>query len=696
MFNYVKFEVTFPSTGKTMKGEHFFHEGLTAITGPNGEGKSLILEMLDYALHGTKALRGEASEYANLKAYLNFTVKGKQYNVTRNSKVTLSEIITDQAVFLPIATGVKPVNKAIDELFGYSYEVFNMANFCKQDEVGKLGQMKPAERKNLVDETIGLAALDDLTTFIQKEITTLNGVVGGMESVLAEPLKPEVKELKSSKEYEEDCNRLSVDVQKFNRWREIIKRDLVAPEEVKEHPEKDKLAEYKAQWQDINASAEMINRLLVEQSKLPPYIDVSHVTLHPRDSEIESLRAVQTQISKLNQEILFANSELQRLEECEVTQEELNEEIAQANLHERWSKMTAIREESHELECPNCFHKWHEDNGRLAAFEDILYIPEPRRARFTASEIETLRFKMSYQPRRQELVALIQAKAQELVELGDDPTPVLQAIFKQQSEWAKAENIRTENARRARVEDQLEQLTALYKGKENPWSKIQEIEANEKKLQVYLIKLEHYASQKHEQNDAAAFLSLLPMDLEEQLKIAQTNWNDAIVQETLLTQYEKAVATYTAMVEKMKGFQAELADWKKGKDAVLSLRAKVKGYILPSLNMVSSRLIAEMTGGVMSSIYINEDFEIKVDGQSLETLSGAGKSVANLAIRISLGQVLCGHTFPALALDEIDASFDDNRADYTAQCVRRLTGAFKQVLLVSHKKRIEADNYIGV
>jgi DNA repair exonuclease SbcCD ATPase subunit len=80
--------------------------------------------------------------------------------------------------------------------------------------------------------------------------------------------------------------------------------------------------------------------------------------------------------------------------------------------------------------------------------------------------------------------------------------------------------------------------------------------------------------------------------------------------------------------------------WKRGKAAMLRLRVLVKQHLLPSLNAVASRLIEQMTGGQRRLIVVDDEFDISVDGQPLATLSGSGKAVANLALRIGLGQVL--------------------------------------------------------
>jgi len=127
--------------------------------------------------------------------------------------------------------------------------------------------------------------------------------------------------------------------------------------------------------------------------------------------------------------------------------------------------------------------------------------------------------------------------------------------------------------------------------------------------------------------------------------------------------------------------------------ALVELKARVKQYLVPSLNRVASSLLFQMTGGQRGRIEIDEEFNIEVDGLAINKLSGSGKAVANLAIRIGLGQVLTNRVFSVFMGDEIDAAMDADRAGYTAQAMQRLTKHVSQVLLVSHKEH-DADQHI--
>src|ERR1041384_6226770 len=52
MLKYLAFDVKFSSTGKQFQRKIQFEPGLTVITGENEGGKSLILEMIEYAWFG--------------------------------------------------------------------------------------------------------------------------------------------------------------------------------------------------------------------------------------------------------------------------------------------------------------------------------------------------------------------------------------------------------------------------------------------------------------------------------------------------------------------------------------------------------------------------------------------------------------------------------------------------------------------
>jgi exonuclease SbcC len=100
-----------------------------------------------------------------------------------------------------------------------------------------------------------------------------------------------------------------------------------------------------------------------------------------------------------------------------------------------------------------------------------------------------------------------------------------------------------------------------------------------------------------------------------------------------------------------------------------------------------------MTDGERRHVDVDHDFNITVDGQPLQTLSGSGKSVVNLALRIGLGQVLTSKVLPIFMGDEIDKDMDQVRASSTHNTFQSLREYLTQIILVTHKE-VEADQVI--
>ena len=173
----------------------------------------------------------------------------------------------------------------------------------------------------------------------------------------------------------------------------------------------------------------------------------------------------------------------------------------------------------------------------------------------------------------------------------------------------------------------------------------------------------------------------------------EAKYEAARIYEDRMAEYEKAKEVYDTKMAEIGARKEKEDGYRKGKEALTILRKLVKQHLIPSLNKVASHYLSKMTGGQRDTIEVNEDFEIKVDGQPLNTLSGSGKAVANLSLRLGLGQVLTNNQLSIFLGDEIDASMDKDRANNTALTLEYLAERVSQILLVTHKYP-QADYYI--
>lgn len=93
-----------------------------------------------------------------LKAELAFTAKGQAYRVVRSGSTAMLFRGAEE-----IAVGVRPVKSKIVQILGFGLEVFVVASVCNQWDIEKLGSMRPAERKRMVDLSSSISAAGPMT-----------------------------------------------------------------------------------------------------------------------------------------------------------------------------------------------------------------------------------------------------------------------------------------------------------------------------------------------------------------------------------------------------------------------------------------------------------------------------------------------------------------------------------------------------
>lgn len=173
---------------------------------------------------------------------------------------------------------------------------------------------------------------------------------------------------------------------------------------------------------------------------------------------------------------------------------------------------------------------------------------------------------------------------------------------------------------------------------------------------------------------------------------------DARVYEAALERYSIDQAEFTRLSGEISEKERLAKEFVRGAEELAGARADLKTLLSPVLSQVASRLIDDMTYGKLTSVEVDEDMEIEVNGQRIETLSGGGETVANIALRLALGQVLVAQTFPVFFGDEMDADADDVRRAAITDALRALVDKkhLKQIILVTHRGVDIADHVIDL
>lgn len=650
---------------------------------------SSVIEMIRFALFGTAALRRPASDYKKLDVELEFTVRDTDYRVSRSPKGAWLFKGDEQ-----VAYGTTPVNGAIVGIFGYGLRVFDIANCCNQNQVMAFSDsLKPTERKALIDQTIGLAAIDELSTELSSEALsfskelkfTTDRIVIPVDPVKPDPFLPV-----------EDIRTAMADLREKANRRAFLLARLAQPVVDEPSPVSSSLASLgqSVDPEAVKVQLEKINNALATAAVLASR--VAAVPQKPEEPVEVDLKGYT--IDQLSESIAararFAEAikRLAKLELPTMALETIHQNQRGLQMWARFQQKQQLLKQG-DTECPHCHGTFPNAHRALEHYQDV---PDTM-----TQPVWTI----DYLARQERLHGNVEPHAELKAQAELEQGKFIENDASLKAQWTAADAGRQDYARKlAAYEERLgayeADKTALTLLKADALKKEKvELEQDLKshadwsfQQAKYETDLGNYERDQLVRQELAEALAKLP-DVAGDLQNLESLLISTSAYEVAYTNYTKQREVFESDTAKIAELERTIADLKSGREALVALKARIKSHLLPSLNAVSSLLLNEMTGGEMSKVELDEAFNITVDGFAIEALSGSGKAVANLALRLGLGQVLTNRVFSVFLGDELDASMDEQRAGYLMACLGRLRGQVSQILVVTHKQ-LSADHII--
>lgn len=291
----------------------FAEDGITAIIGENGAGKSSIIEAIIFALYGTsnKGVNRDLIKWGRKKAKVELIFKKREeiYKIERELELNRRNIADSKSSIYKFETGnyrlyfTKEANKKVVEITKISKKTFFSSILVKQGEIEGLIKEKPSEREKIIEEILDI----DKYKEIREKFKLYKNIYK---------------------------NRLdNLDLQFSNKSLNDLEKDITVKLEEKDKTEQS-IQKIENELKNLQAKIEHLDNKLKERSNIESRISDINRFNSSLEKDIERLKQELIEIEKDEKILDELKEKVLKLEELEKQKEEINNLINLINKKE--------------------------------------------------------------------------------------------------------------------------------------------------------------------------------------------------------------------------------------------------------------------------------------------------------------------------------------------------------------------------
>jgi DNA repair exonuclease SbcCD ATPase subunit len=276
------------------KQEFILEEGSTAIVGPNGSGKTSILEAIEFALFRmvtrkekkvpqVEDLIHHRGERAVVELEFTAPINRRNYVVKRTihpgeTKAELFEVGKSD----PEVTGVTRVDSKVVDLIGLDRNAFSALTYVRQGEIDRLSRLAPKGRRADLYSMMGLSVYDKQSSNVQKEIRSMDKEVKNISESIARLREvkehlPAKDEIDSALKALETLEGAGAEKRSMKQIREVIEKVSTSVNAVEEQLASPELSTRPEELKEETSIAKYLKVLLdtipdVAENQLRPHI----------------------------------------------------------------------------------------------------------------------------------------------------------------------------------------------------------------------------------------------------------------------------------------------------------------------------------------------------------------------------------------------------------------------------------------
>src|SRR6058998_1387537 len=715
-----------------------FGPGITGIIGPNGSGKTSILEAIAWALYGVQAVRGDkdsirrlgAKGRAGVEVDLEFRLGAHEYRVKRG----LSTAVLHQDGQV-IANSLKAVTDKLERTLGMTHDEFFNTYFTGQKELAVMAALGKTERAAFLSRVLGYERLREAQERVREVRNGVAAEVRGLEAGLPDGAalaaarqaaeqrlsgaRRSAKSADAARRAAEDA--LGREEPRWNEWMARRERTLSLDGErrmaeqavVSSRQEFQRLDKELA---DALAAREQLRRLGAE---LAPAARLKQevAALEGLQRETATRRAEEAQLAELARNIRMLERRLTEL--GDVPESLTRADAAARELHERLEAVERVAEEERTVWVRD---RQYAETKRTELLKQYEEVKEQRDQIVKLGPEGTCpTCKRPLGPEYAGVLALLDAQLevitgdgkyfrQRLEQLAQPPAKLLDAeaqrdrvLEESRRASARAGELRAQVEERDRASAELvgarrragdleRRLTARPAGYDP---------ARHDAVRAELAKLEPVALEAAALEERARRAERLVQEAEQaehQLSIGERRvreLTEAVRAEGFSdAEYRQAKDRYDRAVGALR--EAELAVVEARGElnrAFSDLRGELNARMRPEIAELASGFLADLTDGRYDELELTEDYTLTIleGGVPKPVISGGEEDIASLVLRLAISQMIAeraGQPLSLLVLDEIFGSLDEARRLHVVGLLRRLADRFPQVILITHIEQV--------
>ena len=646
--------------------------GAIGICGPNGAGKSTIIEAVTFALFGkcTSTERKELGNEAIIRDHqdeafvsLTFEKDGQEYTVERTVRKKGTGTATLTSSGRMIQAGSATVTVMVQSIVGMDYETFVSSTIIRQDEMDKISDLRPSERKNILSKIFGLELYDKFKKTTLEKLSRAEAEVEATE-LLAKQLRPLLSNENAIRKDLDDADAASKQLDTKIRKNEEELSTLEA--------EIEKTIKKKSDYDVKNAQLVSLER----------EISSIHSLIQSTSKEISVSTESEKELYTLKEELeAITNLELRRLE-LEGLKEHLTSSILQQEQQTRSIEQIVAEEkeyyrtiqDSKIAECPVCKRPL-DDQHRHRMLKEF------------NSKLNQLTSQLNKVTEQ----SLLDRKR-----LDNDLLPELRAIEEKTSKVQKLQ------LKKAHLEGAAFQLGRLIRSERDLKSKLKIAEAEKQKVTMELANLEDIVPYFEKlQSERKSTSSSLVGFREEKVRTEESvkHLRNQLAQIGSAREEIERIRRQTA-IKREEIAVYEILDDAFGKDGIPTAILK---NLVPEVEEDASRILYDLSSGEMRiSFQFGRETKtgIQTDQLVMEAVddtghhpvtrfSGGERMRINLALRLGISEVIARRSgykgkIETLIIDEGLSALDEEGRQATFEILRQLRQRFSKILVISH------------